>query len=313
MHHQVSDLRGFLNFLEVWAQIARGQSVDCSRLPDDWSRTPGRFFPGLNTTTASLPTSPPPPFAVSSSTPSSTLPSFPPSAITRWKFTPNAVKQLKRDLTLPASSAAGGLYISSNDALSALLWGAIARARANAAKISTISDEPGTQVLAMAADGRYRSPCAAVASQYFGNLNILVATTASRSDLLSTTCESASHVATEIRKAVNRQLAPEAIAQKILFFEDPKNAEPPGRITFAADVVGTNWCQAHLESARFDLGWGKPFVATSGGGPLPPGFFRVMQGLESGDITVILTVEEEGLKALTEDTLLNRYALVIGA
>ena len=39
--HLVTDLRGFLDFLEIWAQLARGETIDLTRIPDDWSHTPG--------------------------------------------------------------------------------------------------------------------------------------------------------------------------------------------------------------------------------------------------------------------------------
>lgn len=306
MHHQVTDLRGFVDFLEVWAQIARGEIPDCSKIPDDWSHTPGRFFAAATSSDVSMPT-PPPPFAVLPA-PLDALPSLPPSAITRWKFTPDAVARLKCDLS-PSHSAMHGLWISSGDALCALLWGAVARAR-DTANVSRqqVSGDDQTEVLALAADGRGRAPQGDIGGRYFGNLNALCAAKAPRLDLLSATSGSASRVALGIRNALNVQLAPEAVASKISFFEDPANTEPPGRIVFAADVVGTNWCQAHLESTKFDFGWGKPFAATSGGGPLPAGFFRLLQGVDSGDITVTLTIEEEAAHALKRDVLLNQYA-----
>ncbi|KAG9319146.1 hypothetical protein KVV02_007462 [Mortierella alpina] len=61
-HHQVADFRAFLDFLEFWAQTARDESIDYARIPDDWSRNPGRFFSKVESTAHAPP--PPPSFTV---------------------------------------------------------------------------------------------------------------------------------------------------------------------------------------------------------------------------------------------------------
>src|ERR1700722_6440333 len=84
MHHQVTDLRGYLDFLEVWAQLARGETIDFTKIPDDWSHTPGRFFSGLiRKSTAPIP---PPGFMVLSAPPTGPHPFLlAPSKVSRWK------------------------------------------------------------------------------------------------------------------------------------------------------------------------------------------------------------------------------------
>jgi hypothetical protein len=175
-----------------------------------------------------------------------------PSEISRWKFTKSSMERLKSDFSPSASSKEhkSDLWISSGDALAALLCGVITRARknANVARLQGRSSlESQTETIAMAADGRDRSPQGNMSGgRYFGNFNPLWSAAVSRSDLLSPTCRSASRVALAIRNALNLQLSPEAIAYKISFFEAPQNTKPPGRIVWSADVILTNWC-------RFDL------------------------------------------------------------
>ncbi|KIL66997.1 hypothetical protein M378DRAFT_159947 [Amanita muscaria Koide BX008] len=314
INHQVTDLRGFLDFLELWAQIARGEAIAVTQIPQDWSHTPGRFFSGL--TGKSIVPIPPPGFAVLPVPATGALAALlAPSKVTRWKFTKSAVEQLKTDFSPSVSSEAhkSGLWISSGDALAALLWGVITRARENA-HVSRLEGrstvESQTETLMMAADGRGRSPQGKML--YFGNFNPLFYTIASRSDLLSLTYESASRVALEIRNALNLQISPEAIADKISFYEDPKNAKPPGRITWSGDVIMTNWCRFDLQCPKLDFGWGKPFSATAGaGGVYPPGYVMMTQEKDSGDIFILLTVEQQGAERMVADPLLNRYASLI--
>ncbi len=207
-------------------------------------------------------------------------------------------------------------WISSGDALAALLSGVITRARENA-KVARLqgrsSLESQTEKIAMAADGRERSPQGnMVGGRYFGNFNTLWSATVSRSDLLSLTCQSASRVALGIRNALNLQLSPEAIAYKISFFEDPQNTKPPGCIVWSADIILTNWCRFDLQGPKLDFGWGKPFCATAGGGgTYPPGYCIMTQEKSSGDVFVMMTVEQEGADGLKTDLLLNEYATLI--
>ncbi|CAF1565557.1 unnamed protein product [Adineta ricciae] len=319
MHHQVADLCGFLDFLELWAQLARSEPIDLTKIPDDWSRTPGRFFPDL-IKESSLPTSPPPPFTVLSVPQTEVSASLLVSSdVTRWKFTKNAMERLKLDFSPSIDSSdeyKSDLWISSGDALAALLCGVITRARENG-KVTRVEGrshlDSQTEIIAMAADGRERAPQRnMIDGQYFGNFNTLWSATISRSDLSSLTCEAASHVALAIRNTLKVQLSPEAIAHKISFFEDPQNNKPIGRITWSADIILTNWCRFDLQGPKLDFGWGKPFSATSGAGKIyPSGYCVMMQEKSSGDVLVLMTVEQEGAEFLKTDLLLNKYATMI--
>lgn len=161
------------------------------------------------------------------------------------------MKKLKQDLSPSASEQ----WISSGDALVALLSGVITRARknGNVKRLEGRSSlESQTEAISMAADGRERAPEGNMTDgQYFGNFNTLLSATVSRSDLLSLNCESASRVALAIRDTLNLELSPEAVASKISFFEDPKNTKPLGRISWSADVIFTNWCKFDLKSEAY--------------------------------------------------------------
>ncbi|KAF9965920.1 hypothetical protein BGZ70_003798 [Mortierella alpina] len=315
IHHQVADLCAFLEFLELWALIARGETIDFATIPDDWSRNPGRFFPKVEPAAKTLP--PPPPFTVlpapASGPPASLMQ---PSVITRWKFSQSSLRHLKADISpIVPTEHPSGLWISSGDALASLLCGAITRARndGNVPRVEgrTSADSP-YENLVMAADGRGRAPEGNMANgRYYGNFNPLWNATVSRSDLLSLSCEAASRVAVAIRSALNLQLSPEAIARKISFFEDPLNNQPSGRIVWTADIILTNWCRFDLQGPKLDFGWGKPFRSTSGGvTAYPPGYCIMTEDKDSGEVSVMLTIEHAAENGLKADLLLNKYAVL---
>lgn len=248
LHHQVADLRGFLDFLEVWAMIARGEDINESRLPDDWTRTPGRFFQGLDNNNDPSPA--PAPFELLD-TPATGPPAYllVPSKVTRWELTRESMAQMKKDFSPPPSDSHA--WISTGDALSALLSGAVARAREQA-KVPRLegrsSEASGVEKIAMAADGRDRCPERTMAGgKYFGNFNNLWSVSIPRTDLLTSTREASGRVALAVRQGLQAALAPKAVADRIAFFEN----HPPGRISWSADIILTNWCRFDLKGPEF--------------------------------------------------------------
>lgn len=313
LHHYVADLCGFLDFLGVWATIARGGTVDLESIPHDWSRTPARFF--SSSSSSPLLSSPPPipeGYTVvepSPSTSSSSDDSFslPETEVQTWRITASDLTRLKTDFTRVLATEESNTWISSGDALTALLWGVNTRARqtANIHRVHC-SQQPDTEMIAMAADGRERSPDKCMTGgHYFGNFNVLFMTTVPSADLLSMDTVAGARVALAIRKSIDRQLSTDAIAERIRFMEAPEYA---GRIRWGGDLVLTNWCRFDL---CLDFGWGRPFDATGGEGALPPAYVRLQQQHDNGDVTVVITIEREGGHAMKSDALLNKYATLL--
>ncbi|KAG0049993.1 hypothetical protein BGZ83_005200 [Gryganskiella cystojenkinii] len=314
LHHQVADLRGFLDFLELWSGLCRNEPVDFTRIPDDWTRTPGRFFSELMPKSGGL-ISPPPPFTLLD-TPQLAPPAFlmAPSVVTNWKITKDAMEQMKKDFSPPSAD----LWISSGDALAAILAGTITRARqgANVRRLEGRSTvESGIESIAMAADGRERSPKRDMAGgHYFGNFNNLWSLTVSREDLNTATGEAAGRVALAIRSGLDTQLSAEAVAKRVAFFDQPEINHPPGRVAWSADVILTNWCRFDLKGPKLDMGWGHPFEATSGGATVfPPAYCLMYQDKATGDTFVLMTIEQEGETLLKSDPLMTTYGSLISA
>lgn len=243
-NHQVADLRGFLDFLELWSAIARHETIDlATAVPLDWMHTPGRFFdPSTDNTTN------PPPFKLLDKPKTGPDACFTsPSTITYWKFSSEQLQKLKEDFSAPLTNG----WISTGDALVALVCGAITRARksANIPRLQGRS-ETNQESIVNAADGRERIP-KSKKSKYFGNFNPLFNAFVDRADLESEQLDGSARVALAIRQTLTKQLSPESLAQKIAFFENEDNLVPPGRIGWGADIILTNWSRNDLQSTSY--------------------------------------------------------------
>ncbi|KAG9319145.1 hypothetical protein KVV02_007461 [Mortierella alpina] len=313
MHHQVADLGGFLEFLELWAQITRGDSIDFTNIPDDWTRHPGRFFPSSFDISTESTLSP---FKLNSA-PATGQPAFSPlmaSSVSKWRFTKTSLEKLKNDLSPIASQKyKSGLWISTGDSLTALACGAIVRARshANVPRFQGRSSlESEMEIIGMAANCRDRCSLGLKASgRYFGNFVTFCMAPVSRSNLLSPVSDSASRVAVAIRDNLSYECSPRAIARKIEYIE-AQNIKLHG---LTVDIGLSNWCQFDLKGPKLDFGWGKPFRTTDGGNVYPPGACVMMKDYDSEDVVVTISVEEEGEEVVRADPLLNKYAELVTA
>ena len=230
----------------------------------------------------------------------------------QWKFTKSNLAKLKSDF----SPQDGTSWISSGDALAALLCGVITRSRqaANIPRLEKRSTlESNVETVAMAANGRERTPDKSVPEgSYFGNFNLLWSIDVSRDDLSTPDQKAGSRIASHIRKNLNIYLSPKAIAQKIAFFEKAQREGALNNIFWAADIILTNWCHFDLESPSLDFGWGKPFYSTNGtGGQFPPGYCLMTLKKDTGDVTVFMSIEKDAGNDLKSDVVLNTYAQLI--
>ncbi|KAI9255147.1 transferase [Phascolomyces articulosus] len=317
IHHQVSDLRSLLDFIEVWALLARDERIDYNRIPNDWSRTPSRFFPSHN----GKPSTPSGWVIHSEPVPIEKIlePVFVPVKPSVWKITKSSINQLKVDLLSFKSNDNNGnsstpSWISKADALTALAAGAITRARENSSDVKRLwgrsSAESKVENINITCNYRSRAPQGTIQSDdYFGNCLAMTNAAILRDDLLSATVDATSRVAFTIRSTLNEELRPQNIANYLAFFEPDKLVKPHARLHLKWDLIFSNWCQFDLKDPAIDFGWGKPLKGSPAGGDSAPGYCHVMNGDESGDIVMSLIVELACVKELEADPLLNKYAI----
>ncbi|KAJ4000553.1 transferase [Lentinula boryana] len=312
MHHLVADLTSCIDFLRIWDRIS-GDDTGNLALPKSWSRD-------LNL---------PAPIALPSIMPGIVI--LPPSSGPlpmpalrmfdglRWFISDASLAQLKTDcMALFSVKDPVRYWISSADAFTALVWGAMTRARHD------ISTEPALptneahaelESLGVAVDGRERlgldPPEAGSPTRYFGNLNLSVAVYTPRKNLLEATLEATSRIALAIRKTIQDETTLDAIASRAAFIEAQVEATRPDttqRMVLEGDCRSTNWAKHDLTKFDFGLGSNMKSIGTTLATKTiyPAGMFLISRG--SGGLLVATTVEKEADVPLSMDPLLTRYA-----
>ncbi|KAJ3811136.1 transferase [Lentinula aff. lateritia] len=312
MHHHMADLTSYVDFLETWARLCRGDSNDLV-LPQSWSRDLN--LPAPVSVPAMMPGILILPF-------SSTPPPIPVLRVDglRWFISNASLAQLKTDcIAVLNSDDPVRSWISSADAFTALVWGAMTRARHNIPTKSMLFTNSDVELesLGVAVDGRERlglgSPGAENPTRFFGNLNLSLAVYAPRADLLEATLNATSDVALMIRRTIQDESRPETIASRVAFLEAKVEATKPHthRIVLEGDCRSTNWSKYDLTKLDFGLGSNIKSVETTLGtkSTYPAGMFLIVKS--RGGLVVATTVEKEADVLLKIDPLLTQYAEVL--
>ncbi|KIK65749.1 hypothetical protein GYMLUDRAFT_258437 [Collybiopsis luxurians FD-317 M1] len=312
MYHRVADLTSYMDFIHAWAQLSRGEDLT---IPETWSRN-------LNVAASStIPPSMPGIIILPPSAGPPPMPAIRPGDGLRWFISEENLSKLKTDCMavisnndLPGKSK----WISSADAFTALVWGAMTRARhAISTRVPLLtSNDSELESLGVAADGRELVGLGSSApsgtgswgpSPYFGNFNLSLAVYSERSDLLESTIEATSRVALNIRQTIIDQTTPEAIVARIAFLE----AHAQDKIALEGDCRSTNWSKYDLTKVDFGFGEDVQRLGTGLGikNPYPAGMFLIVKS--GGRIQVATTVEKEADELLKKDALLTKYAEVL--
>ncbi|KAJ3734528.1 transferase family-domain-containing protein [Lentinula guzmanii] len=288
MHHFVADLTSYMDFLRIWDRLS-GDDTGNLVLPESCNPPPS---------------SGPPP-----------MPALRMFDGLRWFISDASLAQLKTDCMASFSVKDPVRYwISSADAFTALVWGAMTRARHDISTKSALSTNEAhaeLESLGVAVDGRERlgldSPEAGSPTRYFGNLNLSLAVYTPRINLLEATLEATSRIALAIRKTIQDETTLDAIASRVAFIEATR-PDTTQRIVLEGDCRSTNW--AKHDPTKFDFGLGsemKSIGTTLATKTIyPAGMFLITRG--SGGLLVATTVEEEADVPLSMDPLLTRYA-----
>ncbi|KAF5393847.1 hypothetical protein D9757_000416 [Collybiopsis confluens] len=315
MHHWVADLTSYVEFIRAWALLCRGEDLV---VPGTWSRN-------LNVTVSSstTPSSVPGLMVLPPSSGPPPMPALRFGDGLRWSISEENLSKLKLDcMAVFNHDGISNKWISSADAFTALVWGAMTRARHEiSTKISLFtSSDTELESLGVAVDGRGyvgldpSAPASSSSSRgpspFFGNLNLSLAVYHSREDLLEPTLRATSRVALGIRKTIADETTPEAISARMAFLKAEAEAtKPPIQTTVVleGDCRSTNWSKYDLANINFGLGEDIERVGTGIGikSIFPGGMFLIVKS--GGRIIVATTVEEEADELLKNDPLLTKY------
>lgn len=316
MHHHVADLTSYMDFIRAWAQLSRGNEPATGY---SWSRkltsaaAPAAISPIMPGIMIIPPSPGPPP-----------MPAIRAGDGLRWFISEANLAKLKMDCLalISMEKKQANSWISSADALTALVWGAMTRARnAIPNKVDHFTSKHAKmESLGVAVDGRERMGLGPSEvggfSRYFGNLNLSPAVYAPRADLLEASIEATSRVALNIREALQNEITLEAIAARIAFIEAQAEATKPHtrqRVVLEGDCRSTNWSKFDQTSFDFGLGPNVKAVGTTVGSRTiyPAGMFVIVRGGEG--LVIATTVEKEADELLKADPVLTKYAEALPA
>ncbi|MCJ1469993.1 hypothetical protein MMC07_008638 [Pseudocyphellaria aurata] len=218
----------------------------------------------------------------------------------------SAVKlaELKREASRKASTISGASWLSTNDALSALIWRAIVTARLPKLKLDRTSS------LERAVNGRkFVRP--AVPDSYMGACVVDTFSTLSVSDLVQKL--HISDIALVLRKSLNEVDDYRLRSHVSLLYSEPDKRN----ITFSlpspdTDVLVSSWAAWPVYPSDFGEHLGKPeFVRRPNFGPLD-GLAYMMPRNLAGDIDVAICLKTDDLERLKDDSVWRTYADYIG-
>ena len=270
VHHSVADVRGYSNIVETWAKNVSGVGLEALELDRGVLMSKGgrTIDPGKHME-----------YVIGG--PPGAFPSGAPTTLEIIRF---SVENLAR---LKAEASAGEGWVSTNDAVCALLWRSITIARASS------SEEMST--LAFAVDGRFRmNP--PLASSYIGNVNVHGNAMHGLSSLPST---SLAVLARSIREGVQRvdDARVRDVVELVDAAEDITSVRFRWKQFFGTDLDTTSWATVPLNR----LDWGSELGKVERV-RVPDlkfdGMCAVLPGLPDGSLEVMIGLVEEHMARL---------------
>lgn len=221
-------------------------------------------------------------------------------------FSPSSLAALKAEATPSNASDASISWISTNDALSALLWRTV---MAIQNPVESLGEADPVSSFAIAIDGRLRTD-PPVHPRTMGCFLGYVAVEMPIRKML--TCE-LPEIALEIRRSISR--ADENWTDDIVTLAD--GLEDVDRLVVKAftDVPGFNCVQTSwINFKLYDLNWGKALgdriqAVRSPGVGVINGLQVILPALPDGGIEVLVGVEKTCLEKLLVEPLWNKFAL----
>lgn len=313
IHHSAMDGVGFATVVQTWARntklnlLLNGLSEDEVANPNSLTYRSLDRNPLMKTSrTADVdpqvkikdhpqyklePTPPPPQETEDAPTAPPTF-TLPPMTPTVFYFAASKLAALK-SVTIPSSS-----FISTNDALCALLWSSITRAR-TLPEDSTGGQEAPSSLLGFAVNGRGRlSP--PLTPSYLGNVNLYASARLPISTLSKNT--ELKNIASAVRTA-NYELSNDRIQDVIALITSLPNVTDlkPGFNSFLGpDLAITSWRDMGLIGLDWGAGIGKveavriPKVGFDG-------LCIVLPALEDGGLEVLVGLEDGAMERLKGD------------
>jgi hypothetical protein len=326
IHHAVMDGNGMATVFKTWAKWCRRgcdpgyaygselefptAALDRSRLMKGSAETQAhghREYELLKS--AATQWNPPEPAAPAAPAAPPTLPKMDPRI---FYFSATSLASLKDEASSalpPTDEGVPKPWISTNDALSALLWSCITSARMPRLQSSLMKAHDAESVFGMAVDGRGRLD-PPLLPEYVGNATLYSTATALLSALTPTSLPVLGLLALSIRESVTRIDNTHTLSAITVLDSatDVRTTKPGFKSFLGKDVAMTSWAdQGIMETDWGDVVGGKPTYMR-----VPKhafdGLCLVYPRLVDGGLEVLVGLHEEDMARLREDEVLGRFA-----
>ncbi|KAL6059720.1 hypothetical protein QOT17_014030 [Balamuthia mandrillaris] len=217
---------------------------------------------------------------------------FPPCSFKNFRFRRDDLERLKE---AASKSCSGGEFVSTNDALTALFFQAVTRAR-NAEKEAPVK-------LGYAVDGRPRLPF--LPEEYCGNATFFgfIDTTADR--VLTMSLDECSKLIRKTTDSMTTEYLQDALAW-VESQEDTAYIFPPFWSFFGNDFAVSNWVKSRLYKLTFGQEQ-EPFYAGIPPVPFGDGLLILVDGPEGDGITALLALRKDHMQVIENDPLFRAF------
>ena len=321
-HHCVVDEVGMFNVMKIWSSYCRGEAALDLFTPQWFDRSPLMQGAGTgkveNHPEYSL--APEGTTARAAEDPSAYFPGTLDVQSSVFFFSDQALERLKLAATVPSTNdgVECATWVSTNDAIVALLWCCVTAARMAGNKQATSGIFP---LFAMAVDGRQRFH-PPISSDYCGNVVLVAKTLAKVDDLLAPEPGRLAKAASLIRKATN--VVDDAYARDVI--QMVRNVEDIDRLASRSRPAMEHslGCSTWVRQPYYSLDWGSMMggacqrvrarnFRTNGGLLIFPriGSAESLNGdsdAGQGGIEVQIALRSEHHQRLLEDPVLTEFA-----
>ena len=204
----------------------------------------------------------------------------------------------------------GDSWISTNDAICALLWQRISLARFGHPDATT-TEAATHSTLCLAVNGRSKLD-PALSPAYIGNVNLYAIPKAPLAELLSGD-EKLGGLALSVRRAV-KAIDDTKIRNTISFIEqlsDVSLLAPGFRNFFGPDLAITSWAELGLST----LDWGEAVGGQAVCVRIPKASFDglciILPKLQDGSFEVVIGLKVEHMQRLKEDEIFSSFARIV--
>jgi hypothetical protein len=210
------------------------------------------------------------------------------------------------DLKAEATKTMTGAFISTNDALTALIWRATTRAR-----LPRLSPSQ-TVSFARAIDPRRH--LAELPPTYPGLVQNMAFSTSTVQDLVT---KPLGAIASLLRAAIDPQTSDlerqtRALATLLHRAEDKSSANVTGSLDLSTDVMISSWVAVKCYDDDFGLGLGRPEMVRRPGFTAVESLMYLLPKTLGGDVTAMMCLRREDLERLKGDGEFGRFGEFVG-